>query len=149
LGLQYANGRSVDQDQATAASWFLLAANSGLARAQLVMDLNYANGSGVTRDATQVVAWLRRAADQGVGRAQYNLGVIYGRGTGVPADMVEAVQWLNLAAARGEFRAGDARKYFSRQMSQEEILQARSRSGQWVAERQRPSLPEPKRHALP
>ena len=133
----------------TAASWFLLAARSGLARAQLVMGLNYANGRGVPRDATQAVTWLRRAAEQGLGRAQYNLGVILGTGAGVQMDLVEAVMWLNLAAMRGEYRADDARKFFSRQMSREEIAQARRQSAQWVAQRRPVAAPVLARCALP
>ncbi len=134
---------------AVAANWFLLAARSGLARAQLVMGLNYANGRGVPCDAAQAVSWLRLAAEQGLGRAQYNLGVILGGGMGVAKDLIEAVMWLSQAALRGEYRADDARKFYSRQMSAEEIAQARRRSREWVTHRQPAAAPELKRRALP
>ena len=85
LGMLYAEGRGVPQDETEAVRWLRLAADQGLARAQSNLGVMYQNGRGVPQDETEAVRWFRLAADQGYALAQYNLGYIYQNGVGVPA----------------------------------------------------------------
>jgi len=50
LGLWYATGRGVTEDDEEAVRWFRMAADQGVARAQYSLGLMYANGHGVPRD---------------------------------------------------------------------------------------------------
>jgi hypothetical protein len=101
LGVHYADGTAVAQDDAEAVRWYRLAANQGLARSQFHLGLCCMDGTGVAQDDTEAVRWYRLAAEQGDARSQYNLGLCYGRGTGVAQDSAEGVRWIRLAAGQG------------------------------------------------
>jgi uncharacterized protein len=101
LGLMYANGKGVGEDDAEAAKWYRRAADQGHAAAQNNLGVMYANGKGVRQDYAEAAKWYRRAADQGHAAAQYNLGVMYDKGQGVRQDYAEAVKWYRLAADQG------------------------------------------------
>ena len=116
LGLMYANGEGVVEDDAEAVRWFRLAADQGLADAQVFLGMMYASGEGVPEDDAEAVRWLRLAADQGLAEAvrwyrlaadqglagaQLFLGWMYANGRGVPEDDAEAAGWLRLAADQG------------------------------------------------
>ena len=105
LGLSYATGDGVPQDDGEAVRWYRLAADQGNARAQANLGVSYANGLGVPEDDGEAVRWFRLAADKGDARAQANLGVSYANGLGVPQDESEAVRWFRLAADQGDARA--------------------------------------------
>jgi TPR repeat protein len=64
LGLLYATGRGLPQDDDQAFKWFLRSAEQGVAKAEFLVGLMYAQGRGVTQDEGEAVAWYRRAADQ-------------------------------------------------------------------------------------
>jgi TPR repeat protein len=99
LGVMYANGQGVPQDDVQALLWFRKAADQGNTDAQFNLGVMYANGQGVPRDYTQALVWFRKAADQGNTDARFNLGVMYANGQGVPQDYVSAHMWFNLAAS--------------------------------------------------
>ena len=100
LGLMYAEGRGVPQDNAEAARWFRLAADQGHAEAQYDLGIAYVNGRGVPQDEDEAARWFRLAADQGDVRAQTSLGSMYANGCGVSQDRVTALMWLSVAAAQ-------------------------------------------------
>src|SRR5712671_1222902 len=77
LGVQYATGTGVTEDDAVAAEWIRKAADQGLIDAEFNLGLMYADGNGVPQDSAQAVAWLRKAANKGDARAQSNLGLMY------------------------------------------------------------------------
>lgn len=81
------------------------AANSGNARAQLIVGLKYLDGEGVPSNPTEAAKWLTKAADAGEPVAQYRLGGLYERGTGVAADPVKAVRLYLAAANQGSRKA--------------------------------------------
>jgi localization factor PodJL len=81
------------------------AANSGNARAQLIVGLKYVDGDGVPSNPTEAAKWLTKAADAGEPVAQYRLGGLYERGTGVAADPVKAVRLYLAAANQGSRKA--------------------------------------------
>ena len=98
LGVMYADGRGVSQDDAEAVRWYRLAADQGNADAQYNLGVR-------SQDDAEAVRWYRLAADQGDAGAQNNLGARYGNGKGVPQDDAEAVRWYRLAADQGNATA--------------------------------------------
>ena len=93
LGVMYANGIRVAEDDAEAVRWFRMAAEQGHASAQHNLGLLYAEGDGVPEDDAEAVRWYRLAAEQGYAPAQGILGVMYDNGNGIPEDDAEAVRW--------------------------------------------------------
>ena len=82
LGLMYANGEGVPQDDKEAFNWYRKSAEQGHAGAQVNLGLMYTNGEGVPQDDKQALKWFRKAAEQGDAQAQVNLGVMYEEGAG-------------------------------------------------------------------
>ena len=114
LGMMYANGQGVAQDDKAAAKWYRLAAEQGDSKAQSNLGVMYDHGQGVAQDYQEAMKWYRLAAEQGGSYAQYNLGVMYAEGRGVPQDSKEALKWFGLAAEQGEADAQNmiGRMYF-------------------------------------
>ena len=63
LGLMYANGRGVPEDDAEAVRWFRMAAEQGNPDAQNDLEIMYTNGRGVPEDDAEAVRWYRLAAE--------------------------------------------------------------------------------------
>ena len=101
IGVRYANGKGVDQDQQEAVKWYRLAAEQGYASAQQVLGRRCAIGKGVQQDQQEAVKWYRLAAEQGNAIAQYRLGFCYNFGHGVSRDYAVAVKWYQRAADQG------------------------------------------------
>jgi TPR repeat protein len=101
LGLMYANGEGVPQNDAEAVMWIRKAVEQGHAPAQYSLGVMYRNGRGVPQNDAEAVKWYRKAADQGDANAQYNLAWMYDGGDGVPQDYAEAVKWYRKAADQG------------------------------------------------
>ena len=91
LGLMYAHGIGVKQDDAQAVYWYRKAAEQDLSDAQCNLGWMYVNGLGVKEDQAQAVYWNRKAAEQDHPDAQFNLGVMYGNGRGVKIDVAEVM----------------------------------------------------------
>ena len=68
LGMLYAYGRGVPQDDAQAAAWFRKAADQGLAAAQRRLGAMYVLGQGVPQDDVEAHRWLNLAASRRLGR---------------------------------------------------------------------------------
>ena len=96
-------GRAYDANRqfSEARDYFLKAAQSNFALAQVNLASLYFNGQGVAQDYREAARWNCLAADQGLAPAQANLGAMYIRGQGVARDYAEAARLLNLAAAQG------------------------------------------------
>jgi TPR repeat protein len=101
LGLMYAEGEGVAEDDVSAVTWFIKAAEQGDAAAQRMLGLMYARGEGVAEDDASAVIWSRRAAEQGDAVAQLNLGAMFFIGEGVPKDDAAAFIWFSRAAEQG------------------------------------------------
>jgi TPR repeat protein len=65
LGLAYATGLGVAEDDEQAAKWFRKAADQGDGHAQLGLGLAYKRGRGVPRDDVQGYMWMILAASRG------------------------------------------------------------------------------------
>ena len=105
LGVMYATGEGVPQDNREAVKWSRMAAEQGDAGAQYNLGFSYYHGEGVLKASREAVKWFRMAAEQGEAKAQFNLGVMYATGEGVPQDDREAVKWSRMAAEQGEAKA--------------------------------------------
>ena len=105
LGVMYAEGRGVPQDDGKAVQWFRPAADQGHAEAQVWLGHMYEEGRGVPQDDGEAVRWFRLAAEQGNAEARVWLGHMYEEGRGVPQDDGEAVRWFRLAAEQGNAEA--------------------------------------------
>src|SRR5450755_3057544 len=139
LGTLFAEGKGVEQNDATAFMWFQRAANQGDAAAQYNVGASYAEGTGVQKSSADAAKWFQRAANQGVVFAQLNLGLLYAAGNGVPRDNVEALKWLELAffaLPAGGPRSDVARAMtdVTAKMTRLQIEQAKERERGWKAQ---------------
>jgi len=126
IGLGYALGDGVPQDDKKAIPWYQKAADQGNTGAQLSLGLMYAEGRGVPQDDTKAVVWYRKAAEHGQAKAQYNLAFMYSSGRGVPQDDVNAYAWYSLAAAQGQVNADEGRDLAASQLTPEQRTQAKT-----------------------
>ncbi len=117
LGLMYASGQGVPQDDKMAMKYFAQAAERGDAEIQYKVGLRYhllalrhyiKISKGVTQGDKMAVRLLKQAAElytqsaeQGHTTAQYKLGVMYTAGNGVTQDDNTAVKWYTRAAEQG------------------------------------------------
>ena len=76
LGIMYAQGEGVPEDDAEAVKWFRLAAEQGHAAAQYSLGVMYAAGDGVPQSYITAHAWWNIASASGHGNASRNLAVI-------------------------------------------------------------------------
>jgi TPR repeat protein len=103
LGLFYATGLGVSQDDKKAAFWYLKSAEQGNDKAQNNLGYLYDKGKGVPQDDRKAAFWYQRSAEQGNDEAQFALGVVYEEGqAGLPQDHQKAYQWLSLSAKKHE-----------------------------------------------
>jgi len=65
LGVMYANGRGVPEDDREAVKWYRKAAEQGDASAQYNLGVMYDNGSGVPEDDVLAYMWWNLAAASG------------------------------------------------------------------------------------
>jgi len=121
LGMRYAEGDGVIQNDKEAAKWFALAAQQGQAEAQYQYGLALLQGRGVVQDYKAAFTWIEKPAQRGYARAQYSLGELYRYGTGTATDKARAYLWFNLAAAQGVEAAAKARDSLVWQLKPEQI----------------------------
>lgn len=121
LGMRYADGDGVIQNDKEAAKWFALAAQQGLSEAQYRYGLALLKGRGVVQDYRAAFSWIEKPAQHGYARAQYSLAELYRYGTGTEVDKARAYLWYNLAAAQGVEAAAKARDSLVWQLKPEQI----------------------------
>ncbi|WP_324779985.1 tetratricopeptide repeat protein [Thiobacillus sedimenti] len=121
LGMHYAEGDGVIQNDKEAAKWFALAAQQGLPEAQYRYGLALLQGRGVVQDYQAAFSWIEKPAKAGYASAQYSLGEMYRYGTGTAMDKARAYLWFNLAAAQGVDAAAKARDSLVWQLKPEQI----------------------------
>lgn len=121
LGMRYAEGDGVIQNNKEAAKWFALAAQRGLTEAQYRYGLALLQGRGVLQDYRAAFTWIEKPAKRGDARAQFSLGELYRYGTGTAIDKARAYLWYNLAAAQGVEAAAKARDSLVWQLKPEQI----------------------------
>jgi hypothetical protein len=99
LGLAYEMGSAGLMPQPPQAlSWFLKAADQGIAWAEIWAADFYLSGSpGIERDAARALVLYKSAANRGDPKAAFFVGQIYFYGDGVPTDHREAAAWYRRA----------------------------------------------------
>ena len=128
LAFCYAVGDGVPKDSGEAAKWFRKAAEQNLAVAQNGLGYCYEKGEGVAKDLVEAAKWYRKAAEQNDALAQMNLGRCYATVGGVTKDVVEAYKWFLLASAQGEERSKELMPLLEKQMSPDQLDEARKRA---------------------
>ena len=145
LGMRYAAGDGVVQNDKEAAKWFALAAQQGLTEAQYQYGLALLQGRGVVQDYKAAFGWIEKPAQRGYAPAQYSLGELYRFGTGTAVDKARAYLWFNLAAAQGVEAAAKARDSLVWQLKPEQIaaMQEEARRMSPAATTPAPARPAP------
>ncbi|MCQ2084706.1 MAG: sel1 repeat family protein [archaeon] len=103
--VDYANmcfeGQAVPRDLATAAKWFIKAAEHYNGIAQYALGCMYGNGYYFKQDNTEAARWFEEAAEGGEPNAQYAIGCFYYEGRGVEKNQKKAISWFQEAADQG------------------------------------------------
>ena len=126
LGINYAKGEGVAQDDNLAAKWYRMSADQGYASAQCILGLMYDEGKGVPQDYKEATKWIRMSADQGYVMAQFVLGMMYYNGLGVPKDYKQAYVWIYNAKMNYHESATGKLDIITEEMTKEQIADAMS-----------------------
>ena len=129
------------QDFSTAAKWYSLAAERGIATAQCSLGMLLLAGkpstvigyAPVSGDPTNAIKWLQRAANQDNGRAQAELGHCYRDGKVVKRDWAEAYKWYSLAARKASAWGAEYRDPLILKMPSDQILEGQRRVDKFIA----------------
>ncbi len=121
LGVMYANGNGVPENDSEAVKWYRLAAEQGFAGAQSFLAFMYEKGHGVPENDAEAIKWYRLAAEQGMPDAHYNLGLMYAQGHGTPEDLVRAYMWFSVVAAQGGDDGRNSRDVISERLTPEQL----------------------------
>ena len=84
-----------------AVQWFQMAAEEGLADAQLCLGVMYLRGQGLRQDYAEAFRWFQAAARQGLASAQHFVGRMCLIGFGEPEHCARNLHWFREASARG------------------------------------------------
>lgn len=121
------------KDRASAAHWFLLAADGNHEKAQYMIGRMLANGDGVKKDGDEGMGWLPRAAEQRHNKARFVIGTMYFKGNSVPRDSVGALAWWNLFVGN-DSEYLDARRRAEIDAGPDGVLRAQLRSHELLAQ---------------
>jgi TPR repeat protein len=140
LGVMYAKGQDVAQNDAEAVKWYRLAADQGNMLAQNNLGVMYFNGRGVTQNHAEAMKWYRLAADQGHTLAQANVGMMYANGVGVEKNPGVAYLWFSIVQPRLKPTdpvypdIADMRNDLQRVLTKKEIADAERQAEKWQKE---------------
>ena len=107
LGMAYAEGSGVRQENAEAFRWFMKAAELGLAEAQSRVAAMHSMGAGCPQSSERAAAWWCKAAEQGEPTAVCCYGLALCRGDGVAQDVQRGFSLLRQAAKAGVPQAAE------------------------------------------
>ena len=85
----------------------------------------YEQGTGIKQDQQEAAKWYQLAAEGGDPIAQYDIGQRYELGVGVATNHMQAFKWLTLAAARGQVDSQKMLQAVRREISGDELSQAK------------------------
>jgi TPR repeat protein len=118
---------------ATAVAWYDVAAQAGVASAQLKLANALLAGAGVAPDRPQAQRWYERAAAQGLPEAQYALGLFLTGGVSGATDPVAGYKWLVLAERGGLTDGQAARQKAAEKLSDADRKRAEAQAEKFVA----------------
>lgn len=101
LGLLYANGQGVPQDEKIACSYFESAANLGHSMSQYNTGQCYFFGKHGSQDISYALWWFNKSANKGNVEAMNKLGYIYQSDTNGRRDYQAALKWFRKSAEEG------------------------------------------------
>lgn len=101
VGIYYARGIEVVQNQRLAAQWFEQSAQKGSSFGQYHLGAAYEGSQGVDRNEEAAVFWYEKSALQGNYYAKHALAAMYKEGRGVPADLGKAEALMEEAYLQG------------------------------------------------
>lgn len=131
-------GAQAQAAAAKAVTWYMAAAEAGVALAQFKLANALFAGTGVGRDLARAEQWYTRAASQGLSDAQYVLGVWKIGGVASPADAIEGYMWLLLAERAGNTNAAKVRTRAMEKLSSSDRQQAEARAAAFRPQPERP-----------
>jgi len=91
LGIMYATGRGVPENDAEAVKWYRKAAEQGNAAAQFNLGIKYDEGTGVPEDYVKAYMWLSLAKAQGQKQAAKGLDLLKTLMTGADISKAQAL----------------------------------------------------------
>ena len=99
MGVAYANGIGVPQNEAEAVIWYQRAAELGDMNGQYWLAFMVGNGrGGIGATWSGAVPLLVKAAEQGHSDARFMLGYLFQTGSGVDQNFEQAATWYRLAS---------------------------------------------------
>ena len=135
LGLAYALGDTLEQDDEKAFTYFSRAAQEGYAPAQYRLGVAYADGDGTPPDPAQALEWYNKAAKQGHIDAQRSLALIYLNGQGqIPPDKPKALAWYTILAEDGNQLDVHRRDGLLEELPEQDVAKAESLADEIRAE---------------
>jgi TPR repeat protein len=103
LGFAYLDGDGVAVDKKAAEEWFVKAAETGDADAEVALGTRYAQGDFGEVDYVKAVEWWLKSAQQGNAAAMWYLGTVYRRGEkGVEKNLSLSFDWFKRSAEAGD-----------------------------------------------
>src|SRR5207249_2655409 len=132
-----------------AVSWYVAAAQAGVASAQFKLANAYVAGAGVARDSVQAQYWYLRAAQQGLPDAEYALGLLLTGGGAGTADPVEGYKWLLIAERDGHPDSRSVREKAAERIPERERRSAEAMAQKFSAQLERPVDAQPPQLAAP
>ena len=128
LGKLYEFGIGVTANPVTAMDLMEKAASNGNRIAMHDLGHYHATGTGgAAPDINQAVAWFQKAAERGVLDSQFNLGVLFQGGAGIEKSPIDSYVWYAVAGAQGDKVALQRRDLLARDLSPDQLAQAKSR----------------------
>lgn len=111
LGFCLFFGYGVEENEAEAFKYFLMAAERGYPRAMHRAGMSYYYGWGIKENKEEAFRWFNDAAQSGMSAAGYYLGMMLREGEGCTANEEEGMQWLQKSAendyADAQFELGN------------------------------------------
>lgn len=127
MGMTYVNGEGHEADSKKAVEFFRQSADVGSPDGMTSLAVMYATGDGVPQSFAEARRYYEQAADAGSDHALLNLAGMYLRGEGVVVDMVQAYVLASFAEQRGSEAGGRMRRSLEKELSAEQMSDARRR----------------------
>lgn len=134
LGILYFTGQGIEQDFDEAFKWTKRAAEQGHLNAQFNLGSLYLDGQGTQVSVVEGINWFTQAAKNGHADSAYTLAKMYQDGNFVSSDPVQAHAWAAQSEINEHPEASLLKEEIERDLSAEEIRQARRTFATWQIE---------------
>jgi TPR repeat protein len=134
MGNRLLYGLDIPKSPTEAFSWYLKAANQGIAEAQHKLGELYYEGKGVPQNYKQAASWYFKSAEQKDLSAIRALANCYAMGEGVPQDYKQAYAWASLGAAIDTYGFGsftERRDEYATKLPPAKLAEAQELAGKY------------------